>query len=146
MSSSENVKQGDTVEVHYTGSFVDSGEEFDSSKNRGEPLKFVVGKDNLIQGFTNAVVGMHVGEEKTVILSPNEAYGEHKKDLIRSVSKKFFPENINLVVGTQLQIGEGEEIAIVTIKEVGEEDVVLDANHPFAGRELKFDIELLSIV
>ncbi len=140
----ETAKKGDTVSVHYTGRLTD-GTVFDSSRN-GDPLTFELGGGQLIQGFDQAVMGMEVGESKTVELAPSEAYGAKREDLQFEMERSNFPESIEPEEGQQLQMRQrnGQPL-IVTVIDADDETVTLDANHPLAGQELVFDIELLEI-
>ncbi|NJO00720.1 MAG: peptidylprolyl isomerase [Bacteroidia bacterium] len=137
-------KEGDTVKVHYTGKYTD-GQIFDSSLNR-EPLQFDLGKGQMIQGFEQAVLGMGVGEDKTINISPESAYGQHREDMVFPVDRSEIPEHIDLQVGMQLnaQTQQGESIQVL-VKEIQEDHVLLDANHPLAGENLIFEIKLLEI-
>jgi len=138
------VKKGDAIKVHYTGKFED-GEVFDSSYPRNEPLGFTVGAGQMIQGFDEAVVGMAVGEEKTVTLPPEKAYGPAHKEYIFPVQKTQLPADMPLEIGTQLMANiQGQDVP-VTLVEVGETTVTLDANHQMAGKTLVFDIKIDSI-
>ena len=129
---------GDRVTVHYHGTLED-GEVFDSSRG-GEPFSFVVGAGDVIAGFDTAVRGLGVGENVTVTLPPDEAYGEHTEELIFEVPKAEAPEGI--AAGDQVQLGNGAPAVIV---EVTEEVVRVDANHPLAGEALTFEIEIVGI-
>lgn len=137
-------KQGDTVKVHYTGKLAD-GNVFDSSVNR-EPLEFTIGAGNMIPGFEQAVQGMNVGEKKTAEIPSEQAYGEKREDMIISVPRENVPGDIQPEVGQQLAVQqqEGQQVP-VTVTEVTEEKVVLDANHPLAGKDLVFEIELVEV-
>lgn len=140
------VKDGDTVKVHYTGKLGD-GTVFDTSREREEPLEFTLGQGQLIPGFEKAVVGMDVGDSTSVDISSDEAYGERRDDLEIEVPKAELPDNVDPQVGMQLQMQQqqnGQAIP-VQITAVGEENVTLDANHPLAGKDLTFDIELVEI-
>ena len=139
-SASRPAQDGDTVSVHYTGR-LDSGEVFDSSRERDEPLAFVVGAGEVISGFDAAVRGMAVGDSSTVRLEPDDAYGQPDEQLVAAVPKQQAPEGLN--VGDQVQVGEQGQLAIVT--DVTEESVTIDANHPLAGQALNFEIELVAI-
>ena len=141
----EKAKVGDTVRVEYTGKFED-GQIFDSNKGR-EPLEFTLGEGKIIPGFEKAVVGMEVGEEKTVKIPPEEGYGEYIEGLVADVERERFPEDLKLEVGRQLVIPQknGNQL-IVTITKVTDSKVTLDANHPLAGKTLIFDIKLKEIV
>jgi FKBP-type peptidyl-prolyl cis-trans isomerase 2 len=138
------VKVGDTVRVHYTGKLT-TGEQFDSSAGR-DPLEFEVGAGMMIKGFDEAVVGMQVGDKKTITLAPAEAYGEVRQEMIIEFPKENFPAQITPELGMQLMMnnGAGHQIP-VTIIEILAEVVVLDANHQLAGKELIFDIEMVDI-
>jgi FKBP-type peptidyl-prolyl cis-trans isomerase 2 len=137
-------KKGDTVRVHYTGKLT-TGEQFDSSAGR-EPLEFEVGAGMMIKGFDDAVVGMQVGDRKTINIAPAEAYGEKRAEMIFEFPKSNFPAEISPELGMQLMMnnGAGQQVP-VTIIEILEEAVVLDANHMLAGQELVFDIEMVEI-
>jgi peptidylprolyl isomerase len=135
---------GATVRVHYTGK-LDDGQVFDSSRER-EPLEFTLGGGQVIPGFEAAVRGMGPGEEKTVRIPADEAYGERRADMVMVVERERIPENIEPDVGQQLQIAQGGQVAVVTVTDVAEESVTLDANHPLAGRDLTFELELVEIV
>lgn len=139
------VKEGDTVKVHYTGT-LKNGEVFDSSKDK-EPLEFTLGEGQLIPGFEKAVVGMAVGDSASIDISSDEAYGEEREDLIINVPKDQLPDDVTPQVGMQLQVNQGNGQPIpVRIKEVGETELTLDANHPLAGKDLSFEIELVEKV
>lgn len=139
------VKNGDTVKVHYTGKLED-GSVFDSSVSR-EPLEVTLGEGKLIPGFENAVVGMNVGDKTTANIPSSEAYGEFREDLEVTIEKAQLPDDINPEVGMQLQLNQpnGQPVP-VTITKVEDDAIVLDANHPLAGKDLTFEIELVEIV
>jgi len=138
-------KKGDKVKVHYTGRLKD-GSVFDSSKDR-DPLEFQLGQGELIPGFEQAVDGMTPGETKTIDISADQAYGQHRKELIQKVPRQQFPTDIEFQVGQRFQIGQQEEQPmIVQVMEVTESNITLDGNHPLAGENLIFDIELLGIL
>ncbi len=138
------VKDGDTVKVHYKGSLED-GSVFDSSEDR-EPLEFTLGSGQLIPGFEKAVIGMEQGESTTITIPSKEAYGEPREDLILDVPKDNLPDDIEPQIGMQLQVNrpDGDPIP-VRVTNVGDEQVKLDANHPLAGEDLTFEIELVEI-
>jgi len=140
------VKDGDTVKVHYTGKLTEDGSVFDSSRER-EPLEFTLGEGQLIPGFEEAVIGMEEGDDTTVKLSSKDAYGERREDLELEVSKEDLPDNIEPEVGMQLQMQqqENEQAIPVQITAVEDDFVQLDANHPLAGKDLTFDIELVQL-
>ncbi len=138
------VKQNDKVKVHYTGKLAD-GEVFDSSIDR-EPMEFLVGSGQLIPGFENGVIDMKVNEKKTIVIPSAEAYGELREELIQEVPKDRLPQEIEPEVGMGLisKTPEGHEIQLV-VKEVKEDVIIVDGNHPLAGKELTFDIEVVAI-
>ena len=138
------VQVGQTVGVHYVGTF-DDGTQFDNSHTRGEPMNIEVGAGQVIPGFDNAIVGMSVGETKNVSLSPDEGYGQLNSSAIQEVPKTAFPPDFPLQEGMQVQ-GEGPAGPLVaTVQSYDNEIVVLDMNHPLAGKNLNFAIELISI-
>lgn len=138
------VKEKDTVKVHYTGKLA-NGEVFDSSVDR-DPMEFQVGSGQLIPGFENGVIDMKVNEKKTLVIPSDEAYGEPRKELVQEVPKDRLPEEIKPEVGMGLvsKTPEGQEIQLV-VKEVKDEAIVVDGNHPLAGQELTFEIEVVGI-
>jgi peptidylprolyl isomerase len=138
-NSQAQVKTGDTVKVHYTGKLAD-GTVFDSSVG-SEPYEFTLGQGQTISGFEQAVVGMKVGDTKTVTIPIDEAYGPRRDDLIVEVGRDKLSPDINPEVGMQLQGSQG----VVTIIKVSETTITIDANHPLAGQDLTFDIELVEI-
>lgn len=141
------VKDGDTVKVHYTGKLTEEGTVFDSSRDRDEPLEFTLGEGQLIPGFEEAVIGMEPGDDTTVDITSEDAYGQRREDLELEVSKSDLPDNIEPEVGMQLQMQQQNGQAIpVQITDVEDDYVKLDANHPLAGKDLTFDIELVEIV
>lgn len=138
------VKSGDTVRIHYTGTLND-GEVFDSSSGR-EPLEFTVGSGQIIPGLDAALPGMEVGEKKTVEVPVDEAYGPVDPGNRQAVPRAEIPDHIPLDPGTQLQLQSPQgQVMPVTVVEVTDENVTLDANHPLAGRDLTFNIELVEI-
>lgn len=137
-------KNGDKVKVHYTGKLT-SGEQFDSSAGR-EPLEFTVGAGQMIKGFDAAIPGMKVGDKKTIEIPPTEGYGERSPEAMIDFPKENIPEDMKLEVGMQLSLRDQSGRPIpVTVTEIKEESVVLDANHFLAGETLVFDIELVEI-
>ena len=138
-------KNGDTVNVHYTGTLAD-GEVFDSSKNQ-DPLQFTLGNGNLIPGFEQAVVGMQPGESVTTTIPAEQAYGPHRKELVLEVGREAMPADLKPEIGQQLQISNKDgRTTPVYVTAVNEKSVELDANHPLAGKELTFEIELVEIL
>ncbi len=137
-------KRGNVVKVHYVGMFED-GMIFDTSRER-EPLPFTIGEGEVIPGFEEAVVGMNPGESKKVVLSAENAYGPRHEEMVLMVDRQNLPEGLEPEVGQQYQIpqSDGQSI-IVTVTETSESSVTLDGNHPLAGKELTFEIELIEI-
>lgn len=135
---------GDTVKIHYSGTLSD-GTPFDSSEGR-EPIEFAVGAGQVIPGFEKAVEGMAVGESKSVTIPPEDAYGPHQEQLVQEVPNSVLPPDLAPEVGMQLQgtNGDGQTMHFV-VTDVKEESLTLDGNHPLAGRELNFDIQLVAI-
>jgi peptidylprolyl isomerase len=139
------VEHGHTVKVHYTGTLSD-GEVFDTSKGR-EPLEFEVGVGQVIPGFENGVLGLAVGQSKTVVIPPSEAYGEWSEELIHMMPKSEVPDEMELFLGQELELSDEEgNVVPVLVVDLTDEHVVLDGNHALAGQELTFEIELLEIV
>ncbi len=140
----QQVQNGDKVKVHYHGT-LRNGEIFDSSNGR-EPLEFTVGSGQVIKGFDEGVKGMQVGEKKKVEIHVSDAYGERQQEMMIEFPKEQFPNDMDPEVGMQLMMSNGTEQNFpVTVAEVKEDKVVLDANHPLAGQDLIFDLELVSI-
>ncbi len=138
-------KSGDTVRVHYTGKLSD-GTVFDSSEGR-EPLEFVLGENQVIAGFDRAVTGMKAGDEVTVTIPVDQAYGTRRDNLVIQVDKSQFPANITPEVGMSLRMQQPDGSTVrVQVTDVEEKKVTLDANHPLAGEDLTFEIELVEIV
>ncbi|WP_101068834.1 FKBP-type peptidyl-prolyl cis-trans isomerase [Roseovarius salinarum] len=138
------VKSGDTVRIHYTGTLSD-GQTFDSSEGK-DPLEFTVGSGQIIPGLDNALPGMSVGDKKTVEVPADEAYGQPDPNAQQAVPRAEIPDDIPLDLGTQLQVQTPQgQVMPVTVVNVTEEEVTLDANHPLAGRDLTFAIELVEI-
>jgi FKBP-type peptidyl-prolyl cis-trans isomerase 2 len=137
-------KTGDTVKVHYTGTLTD-GTQFDSSRGQ-EPLEFTLGENQLIGGFEEAVVGMSLGENKTVTIPSDEAYGARNESMVQQVPRSAIPPEIELAPGMMLQAQgpEGETLRF-SVVEFDDEAVTVDGNHPLAGRDLVFELELVEI-
>ncbi len=138
-------KKGDTVKVHYTGRF-DDGDIFDTTTNR-EPFQFKIGEDDVIFGFQQAVIGMKPGDIKTERITQKGAYGPYRSELVVEVDKKNIADDIEPEIGQRFRVSQpdGQKFD-VTVKEVSESKVTLDANHPLAGKDLTFEIELLEII
>lgn len=139
-------KAGDTVRVHYEGQLSD-GTIFDSSLER-EPIEFILGQDTVIPGFEQAVIGMEVGESKDVSIPPEEGFGDYSEDLVVNIEKTILPPDINPELGMQLEVSSEEEETsrVFTIADIAEDSITLDGNHPLAGAEIAFKIELLEIL
>ncbi|MBK7042059.1 MAG: peptidylprolyl isomerase [Bacteroidetes bacterium] len=140
------VKKGDTIKVHYTGTLTD-GSLFDSSEGK-EPLEFTVGEQMVIYGFDNGVLDMKVGDKKTLNIPCLEAYGEMNTELMIEIPKSELPEELGEVTeGMQLNMvnQDGYELPVEVI-EIKEDAIVLDGNHPLAGQDLIFEVELVEIV
>jgi peptidylprolyl isomerase len=135
--------EGDTVQVHYTGS-LDDGTVFDSSEG-GEPLAFVVGAGTVISGFDAAVRGMEVGDTKTVTIPAAEAYGEYREDLIVVLGRDELEEGLEVGEQVLLKNATTNEQLYFTVIEITDTEVTLNANHPLAGQDLTFEIELVSL-
>ncbi len=138
-------KAGDTVRVHYTGTLSD-GTQFDSSAGR-DPLEFSVGSGQVIAGFDNAVTGMSIGESRTVNIPSGEAYGPRQEELVHDVPRSALPEGMEPEVGMSLQAQtqQGQAVRLV-VTAVGPQSITVDGNHPLAGKDLSFEIELVEIV
>lgn len=136
---------GNKVKVHYTGTF-DDGEVFDTSKE-AEPLEFEIGAGQVIPGFDQAVSGMEVGEVKKVRIPEADAYGAYNPEMVFTTDHSQFDENVTPQVGQQFQAEtpDGQPLFLV-VKEVSEEGIVMDANHPMAGKDLNFELELVGIL
>jgi peptidylprolyl isomerase len=138
-------KSGDKVKIHYTGTLED-GTQFDTSSGR-DPLEFSLGGGEVIPGFDAAVTGMSVGESKSVTITPENAYGERHEQLVQQVPRDALPEEMEPAVGMQLQSQSPDgQVMNLVITEVAEEVITVDANHPLAGFDLTFAIELVEIV
>jgi peptidylprolyl isomerase len=138
------VESGSTVQVHYKGT-LKTGEVFDSSEGR-QPLEFVVGSGQVINGFDTAVRDMNVGEQKTVNIPVEQAYGERTQDALVSIPRTEFPADIEPEVGMELQMSDDQgHVFPVVVAQVADDSVILDANHPLAGHDLTFDITLVGV-
>ena len=138
-------KRGDTVKIHYTGSFED-GTKFATSINH-EPLEFTIGEGQVIPGLEQAVMGMSPGEAKTAQILADQAYGPYQESKVVEVNRNRFPSSLDLQVGTVLRMRKagGEKIKRI-VTTVSETSVTIDANHPLAGEDLTFDLQLIEIV
>jgi peptidylprolyl isomerase len=140
----QQVKKGDKVKVHYHGRLT-SGETFDKSEGR-EPLEFEVGSGMVIKGFDDGVTGMAIGDKKTINIPFDEAYGPRNPDMVIEMPKDRFPKDMEVEIGMPLGMsdGQGQQFQVV-VTEIKDDSVTLDANHPLAGKDLIFDLELVSI-
>jgi peptidylprolyl isomerase len=138
-------KTGDQVSVHYKG-MLENGEIFDSSEGRA-PLNFTLGQNEVIAGFDTAVQGMSPGETCTVRVASENAYGPHRNELVHTVERSTIPEDLDLETGQILRVRDSDgRPAQLTVIDVDDEHVTLDGNHPLAGKDLTFEIRLVSIV
>lgn len=139
------VKEKDTVKVHYTGKITSNGQVFDSSLER-EPLEFTLGQGMLIPGFEKGIIDMKVNEKKTIEIPKDEAYGDLRDDLLHKVEKEQLPEDIKPEVGMGLVSknpdGSEQQLRIADVKD---DHIVVDANHPLAGHDLTFEVEVMEI-
>lgn len=138
-------KNGDTVSVHYTGTLQD-GSVFDSSVDK-EPLKFILGEEKLIPGFEQAVIGMNPGDSRDIKLMSDQAYGPYYQEMIAVLDRKQLPKDLSLELGQQVQLNQqnGQQI-IAKIIALTDDNVTIDANHPLAGKDLNFNIQLVEIM
>lgn len=135
---------GDTVRVHYTGT-MDDGTVFDTSRD-GDPIEFVVGEGQVIEGFDEVLRGMREGETREVELPPGKAYGERSDELVVRVDREDLPEDLEPEVGQTLAVDTGDEEEMAAwVAEVGEDAITVDLNHPLAGRTLTFEVELVGL-
>jgi FKBP-type peptidyl-prolyl cis-trans isomerase 2 len=138
-------KVGDRVTVHYTGS-LDDGTVFGHASEE-EPLEFTIGQKNILPSFEKAVIGMNEGDSKTISIPPEDAFGEHRQELVFDVEKSAIPSDIELQQGAVLRVGsEAGDNFPVTVTNIGDETVTLDGNHPLAGQVLILDIKLIEVV
>lgn len=138
------VKENDTVKIHYTGK-LENGEVFDSSEGR-EPLEFTLGQGQIIPGLEKGLMDMKENDKRTLNIPSGEAYGDHREEMLQEVPKDQLPPEIKPEVGMGLvsQSPDGQKMQL-TVAEVKEQSIVVDANHPLAGKDLVFDVELLEI-
>lgn len=138
------VENGNSIKIHFTGKF-ENGEIFDTSLD-GQPMAFRVGKGDVMPGLEEGVVGMVVGDTKTIEILPHKGFGDRRPDLIVEILKRLLPDTMKPEIGQQLQVSHsGGEAIIVTIIDQTEDTVTLDGNHPLAGQTLLFDVELVEI-
>lgn len=136
------IQQGSTVKVHYTGKF-NNGEVFDTSSGK-DPLHFQIGAGQIIRGFENAIIGKNLGDSVTVTISPDDAYGPYRDELLVKVPNDKLPGPVE--VGQTLQaVADNNQPVQVVVTEVNSDHVIIDGNHPLAGEELVFDIEIVEL-
>lgn len=141
----EKAKNGDTVKIHYTGT-LENGQVFADSREK-QPLEFTLGSGKIIPGIERGIIGMKSGETKTIEIPPEEAYGQRREDLLVEIPKSELPDNIKDAKGQRIQMQKPDGGLIeVTVTEVNENTVSMDANHPLAGQTLYFNLELVEIV
>ena len=139
-------KPGDKVRVHYTGTLED-GTVFSSTYDENEPFEFTIGEKSVLSSFADAVIGMNEGDTKTISVPPEDGYGQHRKEFVYNMERAQAPANLELEIGKRLQIRlRTGKTAIVTIRAITEDSVILDANDPLAGKTLKFEIELINVL
>jgi peptidylprolyl isomerase len=138
-------KEGDVVRVHYTGR-LDDGTVFDSSRDR-DPLEFTLGDHEIIPGFEEAVVGMSPGEHKSAHIAAADAYGQRHEEMVATVARDTLPAELDPRIGQQIRARQPDGTDLVlTVTSVSSGNITLDANHPLAGRDLVFDIELVAVL
>jgi peptidylprolyl isomerase len=137
-------KSGDRVKVHYTGT-LDDGTQFDSSTG-GEPLEVTLGNGEVIPGFEQGIEGMQVGDTKKVHIPCADAYGERHQELVHEVPRDQLPQEVDLEVGMQFQVDAAGAPMILTVTEVSADTATLDGNHPMAGNNLNFELELVEVL
>ena len=138
-------KTGDTVKVHYTGK-LDDGTVFDSSADR-DPMEFTIGEGQLITDFEQAVIDMNPGESKSIKIPHDNAYGPHRDEMLMVVDRSQFPEDLDPRIDQKLQVKHPDgESSVVTVVDITDANITLDANHPLAGKDLTFEIQLTEIV
>lgn len=138
------VKKGDKVKAHYKGTLAD-GTEFDNSAG-GDPIEFEVGSGSLIPGFESAVVGMECGEKRTFTVPADEAYGPRRDELLLTIPKDEVPPDLDAEVGDSLVLERNDQEIQVTVKNISDTGLTLDANDPLAGKDLVFEVEIVEIV
>lgn len=138
-------KHGDTVRIHYTGRLTD-GTQFDSSDGR-DPLEFQVGSGQIIKGLNDQIEGMAVGDKQTVTIPADAAYGAHQAEGVQTVPRAQIPEGVDTAVGARLQAtGSDGRTMTLTVVDTSDAEITVDANHPLAGKDLVFDVELVEVV
>lgn len=139
------VKHGDTVTIHYTG-YLKDGSEFESTNGK-EPLTFTIGRGEVIPGFEKGVIGMHEGDVKSILIPPEDAYGDSNKNARVSMERSKIPSEIKPEIGMKLQArARNGTIKLVTVTDITDDKITVDVNHPLAGQELTFEVKLLKIL
>lgn len=138
-----SIETGDQIKIHYRGT-IKGGDQFDSSYERDEPLAFTAGSEELIPAVSHAVIGMEVGEKKTVDVPPNLGYGERNDAMIVTVQKDQLPDGVELGTMLQIELAEDQGALTVVVAEFKDDEAVLDGNHPLAGKDLVFELEIVS--
>ena len=140
----KTAQKGDTVAVEYTGK-LETGETFDTSKGK-PPLEFEIGKGMVIKGFEEGVIGMNVGEEKDITIAAEDGYGKRNKNYIKELPKKSIPKDLEIKEGMLLIFKREDSMRVpATIREIKDDTVKVDSNHPLAGKNLKFHVKLVEI-
>jgi peptidylprolyl isomerase len=138
-------KSGDTVKIQYTGR-LDDNSVFDTSVDH-DPIQLTIGRGRTIPALEEAIIGMETGKSKTIEISAEQAYGAYQKELVHTVNRKVLPAEMEPEIGKRLKATSMDGRAFsVTIKDISEKTVTMDANHPLAGKDLTFDIELIAII
>ncbi len=138
-------KQGDTVKVHYIAKT--EGETIFDSTSQVDPLQFTLGKEEIIPAFEEAIIGMQAGDKKTINIPAKKAFGPYLKDLVSSIKRTDLPSDLKLEVGQQLQVEQPDgSLILVTVTDLNNDKVTFDANHPLAGKDITFDIQLIEIL
>tara|TARA_R100001509_G_scaffold164204_1_gene140966 strand:+ start:1725 stop:2195 length:471 start_codon:yes stop_codon:yes gene_type:complete len=146
MTTSETAQEGNKVSVHYVGTITDTGEQFDSSRDRNEPISFVLNSGEMISGFNDAVIGLSVGETTSVTLAPDRAYGDHRPDANTTIPLSTFPDDMQPSVGMPVPLRSPDgQVLVGKVSDILEESVTVDLNHPLAGKTISFEIELVSV-
>lgn len=140
----EGIREGDIVQVHYVGR-LQTGEVFDSSEGQ-DPLIVKIGDGKIISGFEQALIGMRQGEKKTFDLTPEQAFGHHREELVHEIDRKQVPPHLKLEVGMQIALEtQGQEPIPAQVVELNESTVTLDTNHPLAGKSVTFEVDIVDI-
>jgi FKBP-type peptidyl-prolyl cis-trans isomerase 2 len=147
VSNESLVETTDLVSVHYVGKFED-GSVFDSSRERGEPFSFEVGSRSVVSGFSNGVLGMRVGEKKEFVITPEFGYGFRDESLIQTIEKQYFPDDFEFIEGATIHTVDesGRTMLVKLLEDQGDDGILLDLNHPLAGTNMVFEVEVVSML